>query len=1534
MSLPEIDFKKIRLQGNQSMAFEELCCQLANDEVSPGQVKFDRKGGGGDGGVECFETFADGSETGWQVKYYFDIGSALRSLDKSLDKALVKHPEMTRFIACFPFDLADSRKEDVETALSKWEAWRTGRIDAATATGRTIAIERWDAHELRQRLTTSNPRAAGRVAYWFDQQLFTADWFKTRFDRARSSLADRYDPEGHIDLPVGQAIRAVAADPELFDELGALGAAIRRAAETALPVSGTPVEAACGAAATAFSIAAESRTVAISDLRDLIRAAADATFALHDELDAANGGQDPSEQMSKVSDLAARLRGFLGIIRQPHWALLNRQSLLVYGAAGTGKSHLLADACAHQLGGDRPALMILGGTLADAEPWEQILKSLDLPRHLEVSQFLGALNAAGEAAGMRALIAIDALNEKNGQAIWPERLAGLLHDIAQFPWIAVVLTCRTTYLDLVIPDTLDEAKLPRIAHHGFSVAEVRAYLKRRGMTLPETPLQVAEFQTPLFLRLYCDALDYEGETLLARGLGGVSDIFRAYTAAVLRRVHRQLKVPPKRTPADKALEGLVREMADTGRSHLDLDRAETIVRVVHPGQSSDDDMLFQLENEGMLAVEPMYDTMGNLVSSVRFTFERMGDHAITADLLSRGGVDPATLCAPGTPLHIALSDEESWIVPGLLEALAIQLPEKFGVELPNLPGLPDEPGLVAAFEQSLEARRLDAITARTWELVERLGGPTLRYKTLIALATEPGHPNNVLDLDRELRGLPMPERDARWSVHLAQAPEAAFHLIDWVRAADPAGISDARAELAAVQLIWFLTATRRAVRDKATKALVMLLADRPDLAMKLWRDFLGLDDLYVVERLAAALYGAAMQGRWSLDAMRAVAELLQAGLFAGGSTPANALLRDHASGLIGYAAARGALPSGFDLASTRAPFASAWPIEHVSENQIARFTASYERGEPIEDDIVSSLKDGDFARYVLDPVARRFSPAPRGTETLPTVKDLHNAWLADFTAGASAADRDAYAAMMTEIVAIKGERDGPVHADRREALRASKRAFRDAIGPERFEDWRARAESWRAEGMYQDFAPRGAAGFNLAWARRWVMWRAHALGWSEALHHAFDRTIRTGRNSHDVERIGKKYQWLATYELAARMADNLALLPRADEPGPDRLRNLDPSMLRERTEDDGWRSGVETGFWAPYAPSIDAATPHEALAWLNADSAMLDSADTVEVTGRDERQWLVLTGFELWEDNRTGIRSESWRRVGCTVVSATDRDAVLARLKKIHMTAQHDMPIGGGDSYGTHLGEHPWAFADRTDDGWIAEWRPNGVDWKLPGQAVRPPTAEYNAESSGYDYSITQNITLNLPAGWLMEKLSLRLSDGYSIEYRDAEDRVVFMDPSVDQPGRNVALVERTSFLDMLAREGLVAIWAVAGEKSVFGETHSDGFGGRRAFTRLFYSDGCNLHALDRYETFEKPTARQRAILLGEDPACLPDDEVEEADEESRADLSERAVALLEQLKAQGSSAAAALSEAQQPERIDDQDLPDTVLGGAVPRKP
>ncbi len=79
--------------------------------------------------------------------------------------------------------------------------------------------------------------------------------------------------------------------------------------------------------------------------------------------------------------------------------------------------------------------MVLSGSLTDGEPWEQIRGQLDLAQ-VTTSDFLGALDAAAEAANCRAVLAIDALNERHGIALWETRLAGFIGLVQKFPRVA------------------------------------------------------------------------------------------------------------------------------------------------------------------------------------------------------------------------------------------------------------------------------------------------------------------------------------------------------------------------------------------------------------------------------------------------------------------------------------------------------------------------------------------------------------------------------------------------------------------------------------------------------------------------------------------------------------------------------------------------------------------------------------------------------------------------------------------------------------------------------------------------------------------------------------------------------------------------------------------------------------------------------------------------------------------------------------------------------------------------------------------
>ncbi|CAI0887873.1 NACHT domain-containing protein [Serratia fonticola] len=1467
MSLPDIDLYEIRQHhGNQADAFEELCCQLANDELVKDKLRFDRKGRGGDAGVECFATLVDGAETGWQVKFYTNFKSMLGSLDQSLTTALAKHPAMNRFIACFPFDLSDSRKDDVKTALSEWDKWKNERINCSKALGRTIIIDRWDAHEIKLRLTESNVRSAGRIAFWFDKMMLTAEWLGKAFDRVVDSLGERYSPESNIELPVRQTILATLRDPAVFDELLVYAEKIEDRLERVTATDIGDVSSATLAAVAILRQEGELRSqpFPLATLTETIDKAAELALKWHNKLDLKRTSKaKPDPEVIAVSNLVSTLRATGRALRSERWQHIDTRALLIVGEAGTGKSHLLADACSHQLQLNRPALMILGGKLPDAEPWGEILKDLDLPRHLQVKHFLGALNAAGESAGVRSLIAIDALNEKNGQSIWPTRLPGLLRDLRDYPWITVVLSCRTIYADVVIPSSLDEKLLPRIEHEGFNDEDVVRYLAKRGISVPEAPRQLNELRNPLFLRLVCDVFSGEGEVFLPESLVGISSALNLYTRAVSRRVETTLGVAPTRKVVRKAITALVEEMANTGRGQIGYGRADELLRLIHDGQEMNHDLLFQLANEGLLAIEPDRYSVSGDAEIVRFEFERVGDHAISANLLDRSVQHGAVnLCETGSPLNSALLDSNSSIRAGLLEALAVQLPERFNIELPDLPGASSFVWTYEAFTKSLLTRRSSAFSERTWKLVENMNDDYLRYETLIALASEPDHPFNVNYLSVQLRNLSLPERDACWTIHLAHS-ERADHLVNWAWNADQSRITEERAELAAIQLAWFLTATRRPLRDRATKALVALLAERPELAITLWNRFKDVDDGYVTERVVASLYGAAMQGCWEPDQLTKVAIKLFCDLFAEHAPPANELLRDHALGLIGYAQFQGEPSNAIASDNLTPPFKSPWPIEYVSDETIYSYTRSYGANDRWHDEIVNSCLNGDFGRYVLDYAVQDWSPAPFGTIDLPTAHDLREEWFDHFKAVATKEMMEAYDTLLATIT-----RENPdntfITGKNRDQINEAKTQFRTVVGVEGFEEWRAKAEHWRAEGMYQRLARQGAAEFNLAWARRWVVMRAHELGWSEELHGDFDRGIQSNRNEHSLERIGKKYQWLALYELVARMRDNLAALPNRED-DLYRLRNLDPSLLVSHTSDNGWKDFVGGAFWSGAAPTLPARTPETAIAWLHSDEDILDGIDVIKVVSpEDNRDWLVLTGFETWSASAVGFKTESWRRVACLVVNAYDLTKALNIMLGSHFTSSHDLPTAKGAGYHVHLGEFPWRTVDQNYDDWIDQSYPYGVSKetgdKIP---VLPTTAEYAAESVGYDGSVSDNINIFLPASWIMEGLDLRLKDGRSIFYQDASNQVIFWDPSVSKVGRSAGLVDRNAFLNLLKNKGLVAIWAVSGEKNAYSEEFSSGFGGRFTFTRLYHSDGAQIIETPRFDTYDEPDDEQLAKFRG-----------------------------------------------------------------------
>jgi hypothetical protein len=519
MSTINIDWNAIRpLNGSRAEGFEELCAQLAHSE-SPAGSRFERKGPP-DAGVECYAVLAEGSEWGWQAKYFDGLGDSQWSqLDESVETALEKHVRLVRYFVCVPVDLPDARIQGRRSARERWnehaQKW------TALASGRSMAVEfvYWGRHELLDRL--SRPQHVGKVRFWFDTRRFDGPWFTARLEEALKTAGPRYTPEVHVDLPIAAEFEAFGRTERFFDGVKTHARSIRekfrhvqypesvladaRAPELASALS-TTVQAVLSALG-----AVTVQPIGILPFRQIAdriaaaEASADQLEQILIELTRAEDAKHPgtgrditaSPYRDKLRNCRYDLQSLsvgLGRTREilEHSEEVAGHSLMILtGAAGTGKTHLLCDVARQRVVAGWPTVLLMGQLFISLEtPWTQAIQQLDLGG-LSADDFVGALEAAAQAAGHRALVLIDAINEGSGKLLWPNHLEAFLAHLERSPWIGVLLAVRSSYEEDLIPERV-RARALTVTHDGFADHEydaTRTFFVHYGLELPSTPLR-------------------------------------------------------------------------------------------------------------------------------------------------------------------------------------------------------------------------------------------------------------------------------------------------------------------------------------------------------------------------------------------------------------------------------------------------------------------------------------------------------------------------------------------------------------------------------------------------------------------------------------------------------------------------------------------------------------------------------------------------------------------------------------------------------------------------------------------------------------------------------------------------------------------------------------------------------------------------------------------------------------------------------------------------------------------------------------
>lgn len=1505
------------LDGEQSHGFEELCTQLARQE-SPDGARFTPKGRP-DAGVECFCVLPNGKEWGWQAKFFTTALTAAqwRQLDHSVKTALDKHPELVRYFVCVPHDPSDARSDGRRSELQQWSARLEKWQGWAQEREMDLEFIWWGSSGLIERLSAE--KNAGRLRFWFDDRsTFSHDWFDHRLEEALAAADERYTPDVHVDLDVAQSLEMFGRTAGAINRILSLSREIDRGLRLlrSSPHESHHVDGEFGLAELQ---GAGARIVkAIDDLDFAPDGAPDvagvvsmldhATMLAEESTDRLADLERTHEENSKSPDASVgpqpsgyrfqewrtRLRLVVGRLQTARSTLLDaapllsKSVLILQGEAGSGKTHLLCAAAEQRRDAGMPTVLLMGQQFGDpGSPWPQLFDHLSL-EGMQSDQFVGALEAAAQTAGCRALVMIDALNEGLGIEIWPHHVARFLTRLTSSPWISVLLSIRSTYLEELIPAGVRE-EAACLEHHGFVGNEseaLKTYFQHYGLELPSGPVLLPEFRRPLFLKSICEGLRDTGERRLPQGFHGISAVFDLYLDGVNRRVARRTGHDPRENLIRQALERLAQRMHENRQHALSRREARDIVDALLPGGRFEDSLFQAMIAEGVLLQEANRSGPGQRQEQILVTYERFSDHVIADSLLDAHFdiEDPAAAFADSGGLAFVRTGDW-WLGP--MEALCVQLPERHGLELFSLvPETLVHPGAVRVFLESLVWRATDAFSEDTHAtlkaLIDRPNGIPKRnfFDALLTVATIPGHAFNADYLHADLRRLEMPERDVQWSTYLHEVygdESALDRILDWatsLRQEDVSQLDGDAVDLCGVALAWTLTSSNRFVRDRATKGLVALFSGRLGALRRLLERFHGVDDLYVSERLYAVAYGCATRCH-DPEELESLAAFVYRRVFADDAPP-HILLRDYARGVVERALYLRA-EIDVDDSLVRPPYKSKWPTI-PAKDELAGLAprpdlTGVERLDPrlAENAIHSSVMHGDFARYIIGAGLRRGPwlahklgaepwrvPEESMTElkaefSVPSLRAL-DAYQTTWRDHRFASIFDRFAEPIDRILRIEpgeqvespqaddfvGEECADEEARRTSAERVERLrdTFLSSLSPAHREQYvaleRARTENpWLDPELMQ----------------RYILWRVFDLGWTVERFGHFDLFVnfQRSRESKKPERIGKKYQWIAYREFLAYLSDHHQFdSGYSDDPsrcgfnGPWQLRgrDIDPTAathLRTRTasgEDtrSEWWRGYEFGEWRP-----DLATRE----WLDLTLAERELVQLLRVTDpQDGSTWLNLRALRSWRDpSWTGSETEPedrrqvWIHANAYLVDAERADEFYQWARQVNFMGRW-MPEPWHETE-IFVGEHSWspAYLDRQgiDAETVVHTQPETPDCPTP---VYLTASEYLNESENYDCSLQDSHTFVVPERMLVEGMALRW-DGGGTEFLDAAEQLAAF--ASDPTGSSTSLLVRENLIaQFLERERLALVWTVLGEKELIAGRGARRWNGSLQFTGAY----------------------------------------------------------------------------------------------------
>ncbi len=326
------------------------------------------------------------------------------------------------------------------------------------------------------------------------------------------------------------------------------------------------------------------------------------------------------------------------------------------------------------------------------------------------------------------------------------------------------------------------------------------------------------------------------------------------------------------------------------------------------------------------------------------------------------------------------------------------------------------------------------------------------------------------------------------------------------------------------------------------------------------------------------------------------------------------------------------------------------------------------------------------------------------------------------------------------------------------------------------------------------------------------------LGWTSERFRNLDRHRYDG----PVERVGKKYQWIAFYDVLGRLTDHHLVQPLwgDNDPSPyehaEQLiwRDVDPTVLvRKPPRHDGRerRPSQPLPWFAPVVAEFPSTVVDE---YPNDMAGVPDPLDLLAVTNDEGTDWLVLVGNHTWEQllpvevvAQRVPRLASWTHLHAYLVPT-------AQIADITTWAAGQNWFGRwmpdtAELHNVLLGAHPdgpgWEAADGAVEWWATDQR-----GPLPAD-LRQAALWYGGTGTQRDASASDETRGLLPTRPLIDALGL--SKGRDFGWRDMSGLAV-CDPSVTVGGPS-SLAMRRDCASRLQAGGTTLFWTVLASREL-----------------------------------------------------------------------------------------------------------------------